>query len=1133
MRLILWMLILGFTDQKSLLEIKFTCPHDTRFETGFGYGAVDLPSITEASDLIVPVETSCPFEFNLVRKQVTSVKMKWWERKSSVAAGTNADQNTYEEKEKDAGAIGICNIQHNDITSISQNRRGLMCLEYSCNLTHCMPALHVIIPHQICMNIRTCLLTWKSTKIDLIFERIFCPHGILVAGNCFQPYYGVTSPPPESERAELSTTCFLITTKQSKAEKNLPQLVTAFQSEITGNTCSPVNMAGYYSCFIKGYSQMINVPGHKDAITGEIMSKIIKFSHGEDHDRYTDGHGILNVAGPLNFSLKSTDKFSGVCYSGDILYTSLYMNTKKSGDDFTVVLAKGIIPNTDHSSCDMKLLPLVWQGMINIPGYIEKMEPCKVFCTLSGPGASCEAFSSTGIFNISSDTCLIGKLHRYKHLEDQISFICQRVDQDLVIYCNGQKKVIKTNTLVIGQCIYTITSALSLLPTIAHPLAVELCVTGFHGWATLLLLITFCFGWLLIPLVSYLVIQVLRLILILMNKHTGQSRFENILKKLKDEFQHTIGSTTCSYCKTDCCSKEELTSHEENCSKGKCPYCLKEIGSSSIIATEHFKICPLIDRFITKIRQNVASTPTHGTLLYRKLGTFRYKNRCFIFTIWTVLIIIESLVWAVSAQKMTVDPGWSDTAHGVGSVPMELDYELDFALVSGSTFIHKRLLQSPQAKEHTIPFTVTIDTQKITAVVQTLGHWMDAEVNLKSVFHCYGACKAYKYPWQEAYCSHEVDYEYQSSWSCNPPTCPGISTGCTACGMYLDKLTPKASVYKIINIKYSRYICYQLGTEKQCKEVEGNDCVTGKHFKACLVGTVSNIVASDTLVFLGPLDAGALIMKQWCVSNCKLGDPGDIMSVQDKINCPSYEGTINRVCRFATMPVCSYQGNQVPGFKKMMATKDSFLSVNMSNVKLSLSTMSWEDPDSIYKDHINIVVTKDLDFEELSENPCSVESVISSIEGSWGSGVGFTITCSISLTECSDFLTTIKACDDAICYGGKAVRLLRGQNTVKVQGRGGHSGSKFRCCHENHCSTKGLRASSPHLERIGDERALESQVFSDGAPECGISCQFKKVWEWLTGIFSGNWFILIVLVIVMIISIIILSFFCPAKRKTS
>ncbi|CAQ53173.1 Gc protein, partial [Serang virus] len=110
-------------------------------------------------------------------------------------------------------------------------------------------------------------------------------------------------------------------------------------------------------------------------------------------------------------------------------------------------------------------------------------------------------------------------------------------------------------------------------------------------------------------------------------------------------------------------------------------------------------------------------------------------------------------------------PLWTDNAHGIGSVPMHTDLELDFSLPSSSKYTYKRKLTNPINAEQGVQLHIEIEEQGIGADVHNLGHWFDARLNLKTSFHCYGACSKYQYPWHTAKCHFEKDYEYENSWA--------------------------------------------------------------------------------------------------------------------------------------------------------------------------------------------------------------------------------------------------------------------------------------------------------------------------------------------------------------------------------
>ncbi|APU53640.1 glycoprotein precursor, partial [Brno virus] len=1128
--LTLLMLIIGEIRTKNNQEIILQCPHDPRLETGFAHGSVDLDPIPYKKGIFTKhIENNCPFDVSIVHRLVRDVRYFSWKAKSSNTDTTAASNTSFDMSESDDRLSGICGF-HEDITRPKHGqRRAILCLDVSCNQTDCLPTLHIIIPQQFCQSLKQCSIHAHEQKIIVRAVMTFCPEGIVISGICIVPLLNQLQLTHQHSTYSVHVTCFFEYSMAKDSNDN--KFVEEMNKLVTLDACKNSEYSGGYVCFISGYGTPIYVPYDGNYLALEIVESM-KYNHyGEDHDRLGEGESTAVMAGNGIFVVskdQGNKNFTGECFTGGVGYTSLYFYPVKTKGKHVTFLTLGVIPEINFTMCIPKVLPLVWTGTVDIRGEEETLDECKIHCILSGSGANCEAYSSTGIFDLMSDDCLIGKTHKYRRTEDQVTFTCRNIMKDIRVKCNGENITVPMKSLVVGQCIYTITSFFSFFPTVAHSLATEMCIEGLHGWLTIIIFFTFCFGWILIPALTMILLTIIKYIVIIFSYFKGGARFNTFIDKMKEEFIKTIGRSTCDVCLRECSTKDEYNAHENYCKKGNCPYCNKDVGVSQTLFEMHFSHCKLIDRFNKNLQSIFSEIPPYSRRV-RRLESFRYRNRCYIMTIWLLLLIIEMVIWGSSAQDMALSE-WQDTAHGIGYVKMQQDYELDFALVAGSSFVHKRVLTTDEENKPDIPFTIHLKEQKIETTIQNLGNWMDGEVNIKSVFHCWGGCKKYSYPWQLAACHEETDYAFQSNWACNPVSCPGINSGCTACGLYIDKLNAIGRAYRLSTIKYTREACYQLGSKSECKTIEANDCLVSNGVKICLTGTTSNIETGITIVFLGPLVGGGILVRDWCTSNCKFGDPGDVIMTSEGMKCPDYEGTLERICRFGKEPVCRYSGNTVSGIKKFLSTRDAYTSVNLTDPKMTESSLTWYSPGSSVKDHINVVVNRDINFEDLSETPCKVNIKTIKIAGAWGSGIGFTLTCEISLSDCTKFLTTIKSCDSAICYGGNVAHLNRGMNTVEVSGKGGHSGSEFKCCHDDNCSPKGLKAEPPHLKRAEAIKDKVSMSFSDGAPEVGIVSWFKKVAEWFKGLFSGNWLVLILMLVLLIGSLFLLILLCPVKK---
>ncbi|AEX56232.1 glycoprotein precursor [Jeju virus] len=1115
---------------RNVYELLLECPLAANYHMGeiTLHGSVVLPPINVQDVSTLEIESSCSMDVHNSGKTAHSLTELTWNKKADHSG--NAAESSFEFKSAEKSLKGICKITHKTVEQAYKLHKSVICYDLICNQTMCKPELHFLSQMWACTSMRSCVIAVGPHRVQVTFKKTFCSTGVVVEGRCFRPDRTTTLNKRSTfiEYTTLPLHCFLVQHNNEK-QKLVAELEKLKTDGCTSNTHA---FQGYYLCVTGGSTELIKVPTSDDERSQAILKAIFKAPYGEDHDNMDEPFGAIRIAGSGNGKVPSTetaDNIKGVAFSGTPMYSSLSVFTKKQEGD--LAFSPGILINYNHTGCDSKALPLVWSGYTTIPGVFESINQCSVFCVLSGPGASCDAFAEGGIYNLTSPTCLVSKHTFIKSTEQQVTFVCQRLDTDIIVYCNGQKKTILTRTLVIGQCIYTLTSIFSLLPSVAHSIAIELCVPGFHGWATIALIITFCFGWLLIPSITWLILFILKFSVRMVRSYTEENSFKTLLRRIRDEYERTKGSMVCDVCKTECETQKELKSHQISCSKEQCPYCFTHCEPSEIAFQAHYKVCQVTNRFSDDLKKTITQGPMRPGC-YRTLNLFRYRSRCYIFTVWMTLLIIESILWAASAEPDPLKPNWVDTAHGIGHYVMLTDLELDFSLLSSSQYTYRRKLVSASNPDDSTVLHIEIDAQLITAEIQPLGHWYDAMLNVKTSFHCYGACNKYTYPWQSTKCFVERDFQYESSWGCNPVDCPGIGTGCTACGLYLDKFKPVGTAYKIVNLRYTRHVCVQFSDETMCKVIESNDCFIAKNFKICLIGTVTKFQNGDTLLFLGPLEAGGIILKQWCTTNCQYGDPGDIMlGINQQYSCPDYIGAMRKRCVFGHTPVCEYNGNLISGYRKLIATIDSFQSFNVSNIHISQSSLEWADPDGLLKDHINVLVNRDINFEDLAENPCRIQVQTINIEGAWGSGVGFTVKCIVSLTECPTFLTSIKACDAAICYGAASVKLIRGQNTVRVTGKGGHSGSKFRCCHEENCSPTGLLAAAPHLDRVSGVDALsEEKVFDDGAPSCKVKCWLVKTGEWLRGLLSGNWMVVIVLVVTLFISIVCMTIFCPVRK---
>nr|WPV62113.1 MAG: glycoprotein precursor [Huangpi virus] len=1133
MEQLLLILLLGTIKAHQLHEIKLDCPHDPRHENGYSHGSVNLQIIEYSKGkLRASVDNNCPFEVHGITNAVRSVKALHWVEKFTTGqakTSTNAGDGTFETKLEDDQIIGMCGF-HGDILVHHHGRqKAVTCMEFSCNTTHCIPTLHVLVPQHYCQSVKQCSMHVMTQRVLVTMHVTFCPEGIVLGGRCIVPSFQPRGVERHAMSYRVETTCFFeYSLPRTHAAQDYVGLMTKLA---IGDNCNNLEEIGSYVCFIKGYGMPIYVPRDTSSTGMLIFGSLLSEHYGEDHDRFGGPRSHTVIAGRKEVTLKTgeSDKINVTCFAGYISYTSLYHYPKQIDGKYPTILGLGALPYVNYSDCHPKLLPLVWQGSTEIYGTVENLDPCQVHCSISGAGAQCEAFSKTGIYSLNSTQCLVGNTHKFRKTEHQVTFTCPDITKRMEIYCNGQQIPIKTEELIVGQCIYTITSLFSLFPSVANSLAVEMCVQGIHGWLTITIFTTFCFGWILIPTVTWFILISIRGIIFMVNYTRSGAKIAHLMKKLKEEFQHTIGNTTCDYCFVECQCKQELEAHKNYCQRGNCPYCMKDVEPSSVMLNEHFKNCLLRDKYYRKLQSVVSEVPLTSKTS-RRLGSFRYKNRCFILVVWLFLLMTELVIWAASAEEIKEAPQWQNTAHGIGRVTMSADYELDFSLPSSSEFAHKRMLISPDSTKKELPFTVHISDMHVHATIQELGAWMDGELNVKSVFHCFGACNKYSYPWQYASCHLEQDYQYQTSWGCNPTTCPGVNTGCTACGIYIDKLRTVATAYKILSLRYTRNVCFQLGTQKDCRTVSSNDCFVSGGVKICIVGTVSELRGGDTLVFFGPMTSGEVLIRDWCTSNCRFGDPGDIITGHSGLKCPTFAGSFSRICKFSTEPHCQFSGNTVSGAKRVLETIDSYLSINMTKPRLDGSILSWETTGADYKDHINVLVSKEVEFEDLTETPCKVELTTVKISGAWGSGIGFALTCSVSLSDCNSFLTTFKVCDRAMCYGAAVTTLNRGHNTVTIKGVGGHSGSNFKCCHEEKCATGGLKAEAPHLQRVQELPATTSMSYSDGTDSVGFLSWCSKVGEWFENLFSGNWLVILLMLGLLVLSILLLIFLCPTKR---
>nr|ARI46079.1 glycoprotein [Imjin virus]ARI46081.1 glycoprotein [Imjin virus] len=1094
-------------------RITLECPHYGVSDAEYVWGKVKIGRFAIDDIKHIQFENTCPFSITSHNVQTGMKIISWTEKETHDSSAVYFDKvATHSEKTGDFKSLcGSVNYLTYPFKSGNS-----YCLNLHCNQTVCDTEVIVFIKAISCVAYDSCVLYHKDIKVQLNFRKTHCVKSVLHEKKCFQPDFTTGFNPKLHMRFSLPSVCIFMPS-DGNAEGT---------KEIVGqDSCADIKLNGWYSCIVGHYS-MIFVHSNGKMRQIHLNTKFRKNPQGDDHSELRSGS--THIVGYKNMTTISNKVNTLAAFKGATDYSSLFYNIQNT--DKKPLLLAGYTPTFHWRECGTHLIPAVWTSHIDVWGTIIESDECNIFCTLSGPGASCEAFSPTGIFLLNSTTCLIPHTHRFKGLGDQITFICQRVDTDLEFYCNGRHKIIRTKTLIIGQCIQTFTSFFSLFPGVAHSLAVELCVPGFHGFITVCIVSTFCFGWLWIPGLTWLILQFLKFVVMFVSTNSVDQRFKQILQKIKAEYRLTIGDTSCDFCKHECQTSLESDSHILYCKQGKCPYCLNDIYPSPLALQEHYKVCMLTDRFTRQIKEkilNVEVKPHSG--LYKRLCVFQYKNRCYIFTIWIFLLVFQMLVWAASAEVINFEKEWNDNVHGIGSEKLITDLELDFSIPSSSGFTYTRNLEGPMPNQK-VHFALKLSRQKTRATIQKLGHWVDARWNIRTVFHCYGACSKFEYPWKSATCNREKDFEYQTGWGCNPGDCPGINTGCTACGLYLDKPKSVATVVKLIQLDYEREVCIQIGTHSECKKITGNDCLSTHGVKVCLLSTTVKLTATDTLVFFGPLQQGAVVFKNWCTSTCSYGDPGDIMLTENgEYNCPDFTGSFERTCRFGQTPVCEYNGNNMGGYKRYLATKDSFFSINMTEPIIDKTRLEWFDPDSTSRDHINVQVSKDVDFENLGNNPCRLTLKTTGIEGAWGSETGFALTCKVSLLECNSFVTMIKACDKAMCYGAYSTTLQRGDNTITIQGRGGHSGSSFKCCHNDDCSTTGMLADAPHLSRLKSQDGDNSEIYSDGANECRITCWFNKTSEWVMGMLSGNWLVILVLVGIMLFSVFLFCFFCPAK----
>ncbi|AVM87654.1 glycoprotein [Hainan oriental leaf-toed gecko hantavirus] len=1029
---------------------------------------------------------------------------------------------------------GFC-AWETDITQDVLDGKLVLCLDVACNSTDdCKVLLNVMVRQAMCQTLRSCSVTLLGQKHTLNFLKTNCPTGVQVDDKCFDPLLAKSRSPLLQSHATLPVACYA--NPADTHQRALFEMIGRFITGLEDNHCKSNQGRLRYSCVVGDNSELIVLNDDRNLIQQRILAQMMKnplgrpfYSKTEQATIQVMGHKYnitIGKHGKVTPSPGTSDYFFRqilFAYYSSPSFTSLYRSTKVSGDNYDNFILKGLIPEMEIHGCFDALLPQVWFDFVNVPGTYRTFQQCRIFCTLAGPGASCEVFAPGGIYNLSTTQCFIPTNYKFKGEEEILQFSCPRIDTDLMFYCNGHRTIIRTRTLMIGQCIYVVSSYLSILPSIAHSLAVEICVPGFHGWMTIICLITFCFGWLLIPLVTKCVLSIL-LQLTKLKACRAKLALASVLDKIKVEYQHTLGNTTCETCGLQTNFPEEFNAHSQACPMGICPYCSREIGLMKTSSVLHFEKCSKADRFSKKY-ESVITPVTTTTKLTRGLTTFRYQNRCYIGIVWLILLLIELSIWAATAQN-------TDLAHGVGKLTLNNALQLQFSIPGNVKYVYKRELLRDEKDKEGIPFTFTLDPGRTTATVIELGTWMDVEVNLQTIFHCYGSCSAYTYPWYKSTCKREHGFQYETSWSCNPASCPGVNTGCTMCALYTHHLKDKGPAVKVLQLTIHRSFCYQLGAIKVCDTLTEADCYTDDHLKFCLNDHKADIFQGDVLFFNHQWQDSAVVFKQWCTSNCVFGDPGDIISSPTGISCPQFDGSFQKQCKFGTTPSCLFTGNMVSGYKKYWKTRDLFRTVNMTDIKHTSGELEWVDTSGHARSMIDIEFSASLPFEELSQTKCKISLKAIGVQGSWGGGQGFTISCIVDLIQCSEFITAIKVCDSSSCYGVSSATLARGENEVKVTGRGGHSGSKFMCCHDHNCSQSSYPASPPHLERLQGITEDVGQLYDDGKRGCGITCWLSRSWEWVKGLFSGNFFLPLILIGIALFSIILLSFLLPARRRT-
>uniref|UniRef100_A0AAU7LK93 Matrix protein n=1 Tax=Stubbeard plunderfish hantavirus TaxID=3138845 RepID=A0AAU7LK93_9VIRU len=718
-------------------------------------------------------------------------------------------------------------------------------------------------------------------------------------------------------------------------------------------------------------------------------------------------------------------------------------------------------------------------------------------------------FSSSGRTSVKSASCGV------MHSPNGNAAVSCPLGSEHTVICNG--KVHGVDGINAGgiECYAYWSGALGPMGDAGRLFAFSLCKGGVHSRIFLALVIMLLGGAFVVPLMMKLALVVANAFVACHVWATGSWKMRVKLQKLLKDLRFSAKETGCVVCGQECESPAELIKHLQDCGGGICPYC----AMVCVEPSNHVPYC----KHMVEWRQTQAKAGQEKVVRRRETPSLRRLiGGGLVPAVWMITVVILSLAWAATALEqsdlilITEGRGGpsSDVSPEIRSTAQSeiKDLEVDVGgrqmlillpVRRGGETIMKRTAKTEKGD---VTVVVYISPTYGCSSIEDQGLWCSAKESSAASFACYGSCDLSgvirALDSLDFQCVKRKDFEFETSWGCNPSNCIGINSGCLGCYVGMVQVQCHERIYKRINERLGRRVCLGIGPKWECGMIAVGTCLEIGGSSFCLKSEGDLLPVKDMLSPT-PLSGVSTVLTGVCGTDCKYGEVGDIRKGSDgKIVCPAYSFEITRGCQFGKTPRCIHTSNPKCGLDRFNGIRDGYQTVNITSIGTVDSSTCYEVNEAGGYGEVELTVPASVLDAAIK---CKHTVDLKNFKGTWGSLGGFEATCIVTLQGCVMEIEIVSLCTKHECYGAASTHLSGGPNEVRVTGRGGSTFSQIRCCIGKDCSKTSGKPTAPKIFIPNKESTNSSAAINHKDSECGIVCWFTKAGDKFWSLFQTGW----------------------------